>query len=72
MASSYFVIYFIIILILCLVFVLVAFLLICLPYFLLNCHLRWVGAPPGNMHVPLKVLGAKTLLACCFLVLINI
>jgi hypothetical protein len=22
---------------------------------LLKCHLRWVGAPPGNMHVPFGV-----------------
>ena len=22
----------------------------------LKCHLRWVGAPPGNMHRPCKVL----------------
>ena len=23
---------------------------------LLKCHLRWVGAPPGNMHVPFSAL----------------
>ena len=25
-------------------------------FHLLKCHLRWVGAPPGNMHRPCKVL----------------
>ena len=25
-------------------------------YLVLKCHLRWVGAPPGNMHRPCKVL----------------